>query len=54
MQFTTNQVKETRALGQRLAERLKPGQIVAFTGDLGAGKTPIHLSFAPYLHNLSP
>ena len=39
MQFTTNQVKETRALGQRLAERLKPGQIVAFTGDLGAGKT---------------
>ena len=39
MQFTTNQVKETRALGQRLAEQLKPGQIVAFTGDLGAGKT---------------
>ena len=39
MQFTTNQVKETRALGQQLAERLKPGQIVAFTGDLGAGKT---------------
>ena len=39
MQFTTNQVKETRELGQRLAEQLKPGQIVAFTGDLGAGKT---------------
>ena len=30
---------ETEALGQALVERLSPGAVVAFTGDLGAGKT---------------
>ena len=30
---------ETEALGARLAERLGPGDVVALTGDLGAGKT---------------
>ena len=31
--------RETEALGQALVERLSPGAVVAFTGDLGAGKT---------------
>lgn len=31
--------EETEALGEALAERLSAGSVVAFTGDLGAGKT---------------
>lgn len=32
-------VEETEALGADLVRRLSPGSVVAFTGDLGAGKT---------------
>ena len=39
MEFCTNTVQETEALGQRLAKVLHPGAVVAYTGDLGAGKT---------------
>lgn len=39
MRFITNSTEETRELGKRLAEKLEPGSVVAFTGDLGAGKT---------------
>ena len=39
MQYVTNSEEETEALGARLAERLEPGAVIAFTGDLGAGKT---------------
>ncbi len=39
MEFITNSERETEELGIRLAERLEPGNVVAFTGDLGAGKT---------------
>lgn len=31
--------QETEAIGQELVGRLSPGTVVAFTGDLGAGKT---------------
>ncbi len=31
--------QETEAIGQELVSRLSPGAVVAFTGDLGAGKT---------------
>lgn len=31
--------RDTEALGAALAQRLAPGSVVAFTGDLGAGKT---------------
>ena len=37
--FITNGPDETEALGARLARALGPGAVVAFTGDLGAGKT---------------
>ncbi len=39
MEFITHSPDETRLLGQRLARVLEPGAVVAFTGDLGAGKT---------------
>ena len=39
MEYITHSPEETAALGARLAEKLSPGAVVAFTGDLGAGKT---------------
>lgn len=39
MKFITNSEEETEALGARLAVKLEPGAVIAFTGDLGAGKT---------------
>ena len=39
MEFVTHSREETVALGGRLADALKTGRVVAFTGDLGAGKT---------------
>ncbi len=38
-QVMTHSRAETVALGRRLAARLAPGTVVAFTGGLGAGKT---------------
>ncbi len=39
MEYTTNSEAETEALGERLGRVLRPGTVVAYTGDLGAGKT---------------
>ena len=39
MQITTRSADETQALGQKLASRLAPGDVIAYFGDLGAGKT---------------
>ena len=39
MEYLTHEPEETEALGARLAEHLRPGDVVAFYGDLGAGKT---------------
>ena len=39
MVFETNSYLETENLGQRLAEKLVPGTVIAYRGDLGAGKT---------------
>lgn len=39
MQFVTNSPEETEQLGERLGKRLRGGEIVAFLGGLGAGKT---------------
>ena len=37
--FETSSVEETWALARRLAEELKPGDVLCLEGDLGAGKT---------------
>ena len=39
MQYITHSPDETRALVRTLAQALQGGAVVAFTGDLGAGKT---------------
>lgn len=39
MKYVTNGEGETEDLGAWLAGRLSPGAVIAFTGDLGAGKT---------------
>ena len=41
MQITTHSADETQALGQRLAKRLLPGDVIAYFGELGAGKTAL-------------
>lgn len=39
MVFTTTSPEQTEAVGQALAAALKPGTVIAYEGDLGAGKT---------------
>ncbi len=39
MQFITRSTEETELLGEKLGRRLCGGEIVAFSGGLGAGKT---------------
>ena len=39
MEFITNSPAETEAVGQALAKILTPGAVIAYRGDLGAGKT---------------
>lgn len=38
--------QETEALGRQLAVAVKPGQVIALTGDLGAGKTTLARAIA--------
>lgn len=39
MQFITRSTEETEQLGERLGRLLRGGEIIAFSGGLGAGKT---------------
>lgn len=39
MQYVTTSPEQTELLGQRLGERLRGGEIIAYRGELGAGKT---------------
>ena len=39
MVFLTNSPTETETVGAALAQRLTPGAVIAYRGDLGAGKT---------------
>ena len=60
MEYITNSPAETEAVGAALARVLKPGTVIAYRGDLGAGKTAFtrglarglglkHLSPAPLI-----
>ncbi len=39
MEYISDSPQQTQELGAALAEKLEAGAVVAFTGDLGAGKT---------------
>ena len=39
MKYTTNSPLETEAIGTALGKILQPGTVIAYRGDLGAGKT---------------
>ena len=39
MEYITNAPEQTEAVGQALGKVLKPGAVLAYEGDLGAGKT---------------
>ncbi len=39
MEYHTHSELETEGVGEALAHTLEPGAVIAFTGDLGAGKT---------------
>ena len=39
MEFITNSPAETESIGVALGQRLKSGTVIAYRGDLGAGKT---------------
>lgn len=48
--FTTESAEETESLGAQLGEKLRKGDVVALTGDLGAGKTHFTFGIAHALH----
>jgi len=54
LRFLTNGPEETEALGAKLAGTLQPGTIIAFTGDLGAGKTAFTRGLADGLGCMEP
>lgn len=39
MEYITHSPEETEKIGEKLAQKLKPGTVLAYRGDLGAGKT---------------
>ena len=39
LEYITHSPAETEAVGEALAKTLRPGTVLAFRGDLGAGKT---------------
>ena len=39
MEFITNSPAETEKIGEALGKNIKPGTVIAYRGDLGAGKT---------------
>ena len=47
MEFWTHSPEQTEQVGADLAARLRPGQIVAFRGPLGAGKNHLHAGPRP-------
>ena len=54
MHYITHSPEETEKLGAALARRLQPGSVIAYTGDLGAGKTALTRGLAKGLGYTQP
>ena len=54
MTYLTNSPEETEAIGAALAKILTPGTVLAYRGDLGAGKTAFTRGLARGLGYLEP
>ena len=54
MEFITNSPEETEAVGQALGKVLKAGTVLAYEGDLGAGKTAFTRGLARGLEAADP
>ena len=54
MEFITNSPQETEALGQKLGQTLPAGTVIAYRGDLGAGKTAFTRGLARGLGTQDP
>ena len=54
MTFVTRSPEETEKLGYALAQKLMPGTVIAYEGDLGAGKTAFTRGLAKGLHANEP
>ena len=54
MEYITSSPEETEQLGQALAQQLQPGDVIAFEGDLGAGKTAFTRGLARGLNAAEP
>lgn len=46
MMYETGSPEETRAIGRKLAEQARPGDVFTLVGDLGTGKTVLSKGFA--------
>ena len=54
MEYITSSPEETEKLGAALGRILKPGTVIAYSGDLGAGKTAFTRGIARGLGILEP
>ena len=54
LRYLTNSPEETEDLGANLARILRPGTVIAYTGDLGAGKTAFTRGLAKGLDCMEP
>lgn len=49
MEFVSNSLEDTQEFAKKLAKKVKPKDVIALTGDLGAGKTAFTKAFAKEL-----
>lgn len=49
MDFISNSLQATDDIAHQIASQIKPGDIIAFSGDLGVGKTTLTRSIVKYL-----
>ena len=54
MEYITNSPEETEKVGAALAQTLQPGTVIAYRGDLGAGKTAFTRGLARGLGYVEP